>query len=98
MQPRECLTMRWSERPPAARPRSTWRAPIHCGPRTPPVAVAHLILVRRTMKRVLNRIFGVLLFIVLVGWGASVFCNMGLSILLVQIRRGFCESTRAQFG
>jgi|GEM_PF-1370854 len=39
--------MRWSERPPAARSRFEWLLSLHFERRTPSVAVAHLILVRR---------------------------------------------------
>src|SRR5687767_11424772 len=38
--------MRWSERPPALRLRSASLRPLRSGPRSFPVAVAHLILVR----------------------------------------------------
>jgi hypothetical protein len=38
--------MRWSERPPAVRSRSARLVRLHCDPRSLPVAVAHLVLVR----------------------------------------------------
>jgi TonB family protein len=42
--------MRWSERSPAVRSRFPWLGRLHFEPRTLPVAVAHLVLVR-PMKR-----------------------------------------------
>src|SRR5687768_12039615 len=39
--------MRWSERAPAARPRSLSLPPFPCKRRAPSVPVAHLVLVRR---------------------------------------------------
>src|SRR5438477_3272343 len=38
--------MRWSERPPAARPHYEWLGGLPCGPSSLSVAVAHLVLVR----------------------------------------------------
>ena len=38
--------MRWSERPTAARSHLAWLVRLHCGVRSLPVAVAHLVFVR----------------------------------------------------
>src|SRR4051812_37008228 len=42
------LTSQRSERPPAARLRSAWLQPLHCGSHSLSVAVAHFHLVRRS--------------------------------------------------
>ena len=44
--------MQWSERPPAAHPRSVWPVRLHCDSCAVSVAVAHFLLVRqKTMSR-----------------------------------------------
>ena len=45
------LTMRWSDRPPAASSHFAWLKRLHFGPRALSVAVAHLFLVRPMIAR-----------------------------------------------
>src|SRR5688572_23093882 len=61
------LTKRWSERRPAVRSHFVWLGPFHCGPRTLPVAVVHLFLVR-CFERWLNHRFRKAWFVSLTHW------------------------------
>jgi hypothetical protein len=55
--------MRWSERPPAVRPRSGWLLRLPSGPRALSVAVAHLVLVRPMRLLSLLRCIPVAMFL-----------------------------------
>jgi len=75
--------MQWSERPPAARPRFAWLVRFHFKQRSPSVAVAHFILVRR-MKHATNR---------MTHWRGSHLHSAIVYIALLVISAAVCADT-----